>query len=80
MACTGDGGMLAGGGACAQAARIIEQMEAGGYQLRTGWELLCAGVRGEADLCESVGLTPAGVTDVNSQRVLAQLLAYVASP
>ena len=59
---------------------FIEKMEAAQYQLKTGWEMVCAGVREMGDLIECVAPLANGKPDDKSNRLLrtlAQLIAQI---
>jgi hypothetical protein len=75
----GQGGMVDEGEE-SQLNAFIEKMEAAQYQLKTGWEMVCAGVRELGDLIECVAPLANGKPDDKSNRLLrtlAQLIAQI---
>jgi hypothetical protein len=68
----GQGGMVDEGEESALAT-FIDKMEAAQYQLKTGWEMVCAGVRDVGDLMECVAPLANGKPDDKSARLLRAL-------
>ena len=62
---------------------FIEKMEVNQYHLKTGWEMVCTGVREMGDLIECVAPLANGKPDNKSNRLirtLAQLIAQIEDP
>ena len=57
-----------------QLKEFVDKMEAAQYQLRTGWEMVCAGVREVGDLFECVSPLANGKPDDKSSRLLRTLV------
>ena len=68
----GQGGMVDEGEESVLAT-FIDKMEAAQYQLKTGWEMVCAGVRDVGDLMECVAPLANGKPDDKSARLLRTL-------
>jgi hypothetical protein len=73
----GQGGMLDESEE-AQLNAFIEKMEAAQYQLKTGWEMVCAGVRETGDVIECVAPLANGKPDDKSNRLLRTLVQLIA--
>ena len=56
---------------------FIDKMEAAQYQLKTGWEMVCAGVRETGDLLECVSPLANGKPDDKSARLLRTLVQLI---
>lgn len=56
---------------------FIEKMEGAQYQLKTGWEMVCAGVRETGDLLECVSPLANGKPDDKSARLLCTLVQLI---
>jgi hypothetical protein len=57
---------------------FIDKMEAAQYQLKTGWEMVCAGVRESDDVIECVAPLANGKPDDKSNRLLRTLVQLIA--
>jgi len=73
----GQGGMVDEGEET-QLSTFIDKMEAAQYQLKTGWEMVCAGVREMGDLVECVSPLANGQPDDKSARLLRTLVQLIA--
>ena len=58
-------------------AEFIVKMEAAQYQLKTGWDMVCAGVREVGDLLECVPPLANGKPDDKSCRLLRSLVTRI---
>ena len=61
----------------AQLNAFVDKMEAAQYQLKTGWEMVCAGVRELGDLVECVSALANGKPDDKSCRLLRTLTQII---
>ena len=61
----------------AQLNEFVDKMEAAQYQLKTGWEMVCAGVRVIGDLLECVSPLANGKPDDKSFRLLRTLVELI---
>lgn len=61
----------------AQLTAFVDKMEAAQYQLKTGWEMVCAGVRELGDLVECVSPLANGQPDDKSCRLLRTLTQLI---